>query len=434
MSWLFSQALVEEYSAENFWDGEPFAQLNVMPTQAKFWRNDKTMEFSNLSRFGLTLQLLTESHGEALLTWYLADFHAKTSAQQEKAQALKANEAECGKKWHGLLAKYDPHTHSWKTAQCSLLEDLEQSLETWPRWGSMRNGACYLRPMLVQTINENESGFWLTPSTVNIAERSEDSMQRRLDYRKKIGRNGVGAGCLAEQVAWSGTGKPVGYVRAETPSGNWPTPSINLEGAVMASYATPTSRAWKDNGKSPAELNRNSETLAMQAGGALNPTWVEWLMNWPMKWTELKNEYECNTQESAKSDFNTWLELSSMQFNGKPTQTPSRLQQTVGCGNNLREMPRKATRFRALEESHENKSMPKLQKYIHIQTGKATDVQPILRSQTSLGESWWEKEPNIGRVASGVSFRVDRLKAIGNGQVPLCAATAFELLRERLKE
>jgi hypothetical protein len=28
---------------------------------------------------------------------------------------------------------------------------------------------------------------------------------------------------------------------------------------------------------------------------------------------------------------------------------------------------------------------------------------------------------------------VDRLKAIGNGQVPLCAATAFKLLRERLK-
>jgi hypothetical protein len=29
---------------------------------------------------------------------------------------------------------------------------------------------------------------------------------------------------------------------------------------------------------------------------------------------------------------------------------------------------------------------------------------------------------------------VDRLKAIGNGQVPLCAATAFTLLRERLNK
>jgi hypothetical protein len=29
-----------------------------------------------------------------------------------------------------------------------------------------------------------------------------------------------------------------------------------------------------------------------------------------------------------------------------------------------------------------------------------------------------------------VAARVDRLKAIGNGQVPLCAATAFKLLTE----
>lgn len=33
----------------------------------------------------------------------------------------------------------------------------------------------------------------------------------------------------------------------------------------------------------------------------------------------------------------------------------------------------------------------------------------------------------------GVAFRVERTKAIGNGQVSLCAATAFELLRARLE-
>ncbi len=43
--------------------------------------------------------------------------------------------------------------------------------------------------------------------------------------------------------------------------------------------------------------------------------------------------------------------------------------------------------------------------------------------------AWWEIEPNISRVANGVAARVDRLKAIGNGQVPLCAATAWELLK-----
>ena len=41
---------------------------------------------------------------------------------------------------------------------------------------------------------------------------------------------------------------------------------------------------------------------------------------------------------------------------------------------------------------------------------------------------WWSSEPNVGRVANGVAGRVDRLKAIGNGQVPAVAATAWRLL------
>ena len=44
--------------------------------------------------------------------------------------------------------------------------------------------------------------------------------------------------------------------------------------------------------------------------------------------------------------------------------------------------------------------------------------------------SWWETEPNVGRVADGVAARMDRLKAIGNGQVPLCASIAWKILSE----
>jgi DNA (cytosine-5)-methyltransferase 1 len=46
-----------------------------------------------------------------------------------------------------------------------------------------------------------------------------------------------------------------------------------------------------------------------------------------------------------------------------------------------------------------------------------------------FGDSgWWESEPSICRVADGVAARVDRLKAIGNGQVPQCAAEAWRML------
>ncbi len=40
----------------------------------------------------------------------------------------------------------------------------------------------------------------------------------------------------------------------------------------------------------------------------------------------------------------------------------------------------------------------------------------------------WGSEPDVGRVAYGVAARVDRLTAIGNGQVPQCAAEAWRLL------
>jgi hypothetical protein len=35
----------------------------------------------------------------------------------------------------------------------------------------------------------------------------------------------------------------------------------------------------------------------------------------------------------------------------------------------------------------------------------------------------------VPRTEKNIVARVDRLKAIGNGQVPLCAATAWELLK-----
>ena len=41
---------------------------------------------------------------------------------------------------------------------------------------------------------------------------------------------------------------------------------------------------------------------------------------------------------------------------------------------------------------------------------------------------WWATEPDVGRVADGVAARVDRLAALGNGQVPLVAATAWRAL------
>jgi DNA (cytosine-5)-methyltransferase 1 len=58
---------------------------------------------------------------------------------------------------------------------------------------------------------------------------------------------------------------------------------------------------------------------------------------------------------------------------------------------------------------------------------------------SSLDCKWWnqepgqtprEIEPDMGRVAHGLASRVDRLKAIGNGQVPTVAKIAWKILNK----
>ena len=161
MSWLFSQALVEEYLGENFSDGEQSVQLNGKPTQQAYCAQDKMTAFSRLSRFGMTYKPLTETRGEELLTLYLEAFHAPTFPQQEKEQELMEKPLECGEKWHASFTKYDLDSCSWKTHQYSLVGGLTEFLETWPKWGLMRNGECWEQTALDCPIVENEFGCWL---------------------------------------------------------------------------------------------------------------------------------------------------------------------------------------------------------------------------------------------------------------------------------
>jgi DNA (cytosine-5)-methyltransferase 1 len=57
---------------------------------------------------------------------------------------------------------------------------------------------------------------------------------------------------------------------------------VGLESAVRM-WATPTAST---GGPEPA--GTTGRKLVTQVGGQLNPTWVEWLMGWPLGWTDLQ--------------------------------------------------------------------------------------------------------------------------------------------------
>jgi hypothetical protein len=254
MSWLYSQALVEEYSAANCLDGEQSAPLSGSHTQQAYCAPDKMTAFSRLSRFGMTYKPLMESRGEALLKSYLAGFHAKTSQLRGGGLDLMEKDQECGEKWHGLLARYDPDMHLWRTVQCSLLEDLNESLQTLPQWGTTRGGELYLLPTLVQNIGENESGLSLVPTPTSSTGGANHNSPTTLAGKRY-------------------TMNLAGFVQLNPSREMWGTPK-----------AQDSRHALKDRGKG----NLGEQVSGLHNGGKLNPTWTEWLMGWPLEWTDLK--------------------------------------------------------------------------------------------------------------------------------------------------
>jgi hypothetical protein len=297
MSWLYSQALVEEYLGENFSDGEQSAPLSGSHTQQAYCAPDKMTGFSRLSRFGMTFKPLTDIPGEELSMSLVVAFHVRTLVQPEKAQALMENDQECGEKWHASFVKYDPSSSLWKTHQCSLLGDLDEFSETWPQWGLMRNGECWEQKMLEQTTRG--TGFGLlpngvdnfhTPNTTGLdgGSNSRKALKKRLMFPTpvKSESNGSAAFKLTDAVEAS-MGRTMPKMQKNPHKWEefqtWPTPVCQDSRHATTRHLDPKSQHWKSNlGEVVMSLEKPN------IGGRLNPTWVEWLMGWPLGWTDLK--------------------------------------------------------------------------------------------------------------------------------------------------
>jgi hypothetical protein len=223
-------------------DGEPYALSNGNSTQLAYLPQDKMTDYLKVSRFGMMFKPLTESLGEELLMLYRAGFHAKTSLPQEKEQELTGKEAECGVKWQGSFAKFDPNMFMWKTHQCSLIEDWEQFLEIWPTWGSMRNGECWERQTL--GLNTTEREFGLLPDNEKFFHTPTTGSSGGSNSRKAMVKRGV----------------------------TWPTPTTGTGGGNAGGSGV--RRTAKENGT--------------YVPSSINPNLQEWLMGWPQDWTEIK--------------------------------------------------------------------------------------------------------------------------------------------------
>jgi hypothetical protein len=328
MSWLFSQALVEASLGESSLGGEPCAPLNVTPTRRPFWHRDKTMDVLTRSPFGLTWKPLTAERGEAVLTWCREDSRAKTSAQPARVRASRGSGADCGARWHALLAKFNPDTCGWKTARCLWEEDLDWSCLTLPRWGSLHDGELWERATPGLPTSETESGSLLFPTP--------KATEARFGYSSHGGAPSLGK--MAKEGWWPTPNKSEGDGGAQPDERRrghqwrlrdavamWPTPRAGNPGSrpngkggkILAEEVaiaeglrergqkmlpTPCARDYRSGkGKTQAERGRTAgPSLSEWSGGSLNPTWVEWLMGWPLGWTDCA--------DSATDRFRQWLD------------------------------------------------------------------------------------------------------------------------------
>ena len=160
---------------------------------------------------------------------------AKTLAGPVVELELKAREVGCGQNIFVSFAKYDQNTSLWKTYQLCLAGDWSEFSGTWPRSGMMQNGTAYPLPTLDDLIYETAYGFWPTPTA-----------------------------CLAHSGFSIGTAIKVKQGIRKRKSGATIGSSLKWDARFIEDY----------------QQNKS---------GFPNPRFLEWLMDYPENWTELRH-------------------------------------------------------------------------------------------------------------------------------------------------
>ena len=396
MSYIFSRALVEEFLEANYSESEPSAPLNSNPTPQAYCSPARMTAYSRLSRYGMTYAPLTDDRGAALLTWYREAFRARTFQPQEKAPALTAPAPGSGGKCTELSMRYDRNSHSWKTHLCLWEEDLPESSVILPKSGTMRNGLCWERTTWEPHTSGNASGYLHmipTPTACNAPNKGSHSR---------------GPKSLLDVAS---TGWMPGMM--------WPTATTRgLDGGTSSRKALLKKRRmdWNSN-----RFREEAEREVSGGGQAAQSTRVCRDVSKP----PCLGSQETWSEQQATGIVRICPDVSYSPSQGLERQRLQPRQSKIPePGNDRLHVPYPADKrhVRGDGEFPENERL-----------GSQRDYHAGRAETNDCGE-WWSAEPDVGRVAHGVAARVDRIKAIGNGQVPAVAATAFLILFSRFQD
>ena len=210
----------------------------------------------------------------------MADSPVKTSALLASEPAWTDGSPDSGSSTPASFARYDPASSSWRTSQVSLFGGLTAFSARLPNSGTMRSGRLYPLPKW-------EPRTFVADSSSSVGYPTPVSA----DAKGAMSHGGRGNPSLTAVIRYpTPSATPYGSNQAGSVAHPRPGEKVRLSLDSMARrnmWPTPTTQDGENNG-APSQHERNSLPLNAQAGGALNPEWVELLMGFCPGHTEAR--------------------------------------------------------------------------------------------------------------------------------------------------
>lgn len=284
-----------------------FSDMNQLPPSngnhmpAKYCESEETKDGSQDCKcMKETSDCLTHPNTPEKWTASMRDSLAKILAQQEKALESREQEADLLVRSSAQLTLFDPSLFSSKTPQRYEPEDGMWFSANWWREDTPTGTESLPRLMLGPVTSGLGGGAWPTPTAQdNIQIKGKDKRGTTLGGAVRMwptpclpGNGGSNGKRKLSQMMFltpraSDTGKGEKSETFVKRMGDRTENCFQSLAAQVQNLPTPTTRDWKSGtGAKPREGSANP--LSSVIGGQLNPPWVEWLMGWPIGWTELK--------------------------------------------------------------------------------------------------------------------------------------------------
>jgi len=177
-----------------------------------------------------------------------------------------------------LLEIYDRDSQSWKMSECLFTGDYARSSGPLRKSGMMRNGRIYVQATWVHRTGGKESGLWPTPTT----QEQIDAECEITETGRRMTKSGSRGLNLSRKVKF-----PTPHSNCHTGPRKRGKKGENLQTAVK--WPTPQQRDWKGKHQRVADPE-NRDCLPNAAGGQLNPQFVEWLMGYPLNYTDTRDD------------------------------------------------------------------------------------------------------------------------------------------------